>query len=281
MNVAVAVLVAAALSAAAAAQRSVARRRMDERAGVVAESFVRDGRSSRDTITARVARLVDATPAWVAAGAVGGWLAGRSIGAVVGAAVGATATRAIKRRRSAATTATLNDQLADAIRSIAAALRAGLSVTQSLSFAADEAEPPIAPSLRRVVDSIGVGAGVDETLHRWAAEIGSDDARLIVGVLGLHRRSGGDLPRILDQVGATLRERRAAEREVRALTAQARLSGAILGLLPIGFFLFLWTTSRRDIAGAFNEPAGIAAVVVGLGLEGIAFIWIRRLLEVR
>ena len=69
--------------------------------------------------------------------------------------------------------------------------------------------------------------------------------------------------------------------EVRALTAQARLSGAILGLLPIGFFLFLWTTSRRDIVGAFHEPAGIAAMVVGLALEGIAFVWIRRLLEVR
>jgi len=187
----------------------------------------------------------------------------------------------ITRRRGATLAATLNDQLADAIRSIAAALRAGLSVTQALSFATNEAEPPLASSLRRVVDSIGVGAGVDESLHRWAAEVDSDDARLMVGVLGLHRRSGGDLPRILDQVGSTLRERRAADREVRALTAQARLSGAILGLLPIGFFLFLWTTSRRDIVGAFHEPAGIAAMVVGLALEGIAFVWIRRLLDVR
>ncbi len=73
----------------------------------------------------------------------------------------------------------------------------------------------------------------------------------------------------------TLRERRSAAREVRALTAQARLSGAILGLLPIGFFAFLWMTSRGNIEGAFDSPIGIGAVVVGLTLEGVAFLWIR------
>ena len=68
---------------------------------------------------------------------------------------------------------------------------------------------------------------------------------------------------------------------MRALTAQARLSGAILGLLPIGFFAFLWLTSRRDIEGAFRTPAGLTAFGVGAVLELLAFLWIRRLLEVR
>jgi tight adherence protein B len=111
-------------------------------------------------------------------------------------------------------------------------------------------------------------------------EVGTDDARLVVGVLTLHRRSGGDLPHVLDQVAATLRERSEAAREVRALTAQARLSGAILGLLPIGFFAFLWTTSRANIEGAFGSPIGITAIVIGVVLECIAFLWIRSLLEV-
>ena len=114
----------------------------------------------------------------------------------------------------------------------------------------------------------------------WAQDVGTDDARLVVGVLTLHRRSGGDLPHVLDQVAATLRERSEAAREVRALTAQARLSGAILGLLPIGFFAFLWMTSRGNIQGAFDSPIGIAAIVTGALLECVAFMWIRSLLEV-
>ena len=69
-------------------------------------------------------------------------------------------------------------------------------------------------------------------------------------------------------------------REVRSLTAQARLSGAILGLLPIGFFGFLWLTSRRDMLTALGSSLGRTAIVIGLVLEAAAFLWIRRLLQV-
>jgi hypothetical protein len=52
-------------------------------------------------------------------------------------------------------------------------------------------------------------------------------------------------------------------------------------VLPFGFFAFLWLTSRSEIEGAFRSPAGLAAITVGLVLEGLAFLWIRHLLEVR
>jgi tight adherence protein B len=159
-------------------------------------------------------------------------------------------------------------------------MRAGLSLTQAIAFAAKEGDPPLAPTLARLVDGVSLGGSLDEALDTWVRDVGTDDARLVVGVLTLHRRSGGDLPQVLDQVAATLRERSEAAREVRALTAQARLSGAILGLLPIGFFAFLWTTSRGNIEGAFESPIGIAAIAIGMVLECIAFIWIRSLLEV-
>ena len=53
------------------------------------------------------------------------------------------------------------------------------------------------------------------------------------------------------------------------------------GVLPVGFFAFLWITSRNEIEGAFRSPAGIGAIALGLMLEGLAFVWIRHLLEVR
>ena len=68
---------------------------------------------------------------------------------------------------------------------------------------------------------------------------------------------------------------------MRALTAQARLSGVILGLLPIGFFAFLLLTSRQEMLDAIATPIGRTALGVGLGLELVAFVWIRHLLEVR
>ncbi|MGZ8640864.1 MAG: type II secretion system F family protein [Actinomycetota bacterium] len=217
---------------------------------------------------------------WPVVGAVAGWFLGGVVTAGIGVLVVKVGATAWRRRRNSRLAAALDEQLADAVRSLAAGMRAGFSVPQAIAFAAREGEPPLATALARIVDSVGLGGGLDDALERWSTEVGTADARLVVGVLALHRRTGGDLPRVLDQVAATLRERSSAAREVRALTAQARLSGAILGLLPIGFFAFLWLTSRGDIEGAFDSPIGVSAVVAGLALEGVAFLWIRSLLEV-
>ncbi len=217
---------------------------------------------------------------WPLIGFAVGWVLGGVVtagSAAVGVAVGAAS---VRRRRTARLAVTVDAQLADAVRSLAAGMRAGLSVEQALAYAATEGEPPLGDAFQRIVDGVGLGGTLDAALEAWATEVGTDDARLVVGVLGLHRRTGGDLPRVLDQVAITLRERTSAAREVRALTAQARLSGAILGLLPVGFFAFLWLTSRSEIEGAFRSPIGITALLIGVVLETAAFFWIRKLLEV-
>ena len=67
---------------------------------------------------------------------------------------------------------------------------------------------------------------------------------------------------------------------MRALTAQGRVSGTILGGLPIGFFLVLSATSRRELTPIYRSPAGIAMLTVGLVLEALAYLWIRRLMRV-
>ena len=217
--------------------------------------------------------------------AVLGAILGLALGGTTGAAIGGLTGFSIgvirARRRAGASAALCDDQLADSVRSISAGLRAGLSVQQSIAHSADEAEPPSRDALRDLADSLAVGVPLDEALVSWADSLGSADARLLSGVLRMNRRSGGELPAVLDEVGTTLRDRREVAREVRALTAQARLSGAILGFLPIGFFAFLWMTSRSDIEGAFNSPTGLGAIGIGLGLDAVAFLWIRRLLEVR
>jgi tight adherence protein B len=184
------------------------------------------------------------------------------------------------RRSRRGATARRDEQLADAVGALTAAVRAGSSVPQALAYTAREAEPPFAADLDALVGALDGGVPMADAVAAWVERVGTDDARLVGAVLELHRRSGGDLPAVLDQVASTIRERVAAAREVRALTAQARLSGLILGLLPVGFFAFLWLTSRREIEGALATRAGAASIAIGLGLEAGAFVWIRRLLEV-
>jgi tight adherence protein B len=174
--------------------------------------------------------------------------------------------------------ASLDDQLVTAASGIGAALRAGLSLSQAVRFAGAETEPPLADALRAVTGREDMGLALEESLERWARSSSSGDVRLLASALSL--RIGSGLPRVLDEVCRTLRRRASVAREVRSLTAQARLSGTILGFLPIGFFLFLVLTSPGDMVAAFGAPAGIAAITGGLVLQAGGFLWIRRLLRV-
>jgi tight adherence protein B len=184
----------------------------------------------------------------------------------------------LRRRRARGEASALEAQLAHAVDAVSAALRAGLSLSQAIRYAAGECEPRVAQELRAVAEREDLGVPLDAALDQWEKGSPSDDVRLVANALRL--RIGPGLPGVLDEVGRALRQRRAIAGEVRSLTAQARLSGTILGILPIGFFAFLALTSRHDMAAALATPAGIAAVVAGLVLQGGGYLWIRRLVRV-
>jgi tight adherence protein B len=216
--------------------------------------------------------------------AVAGALVGRAIAGGPGLVILGTGLAAaptlVARRRAARHVERYEEQLLDLVAALGSATRSGRSLEQALSMAASELPEPLGPSLAAVVDRVELGASLDAALDDWARELRSADARLVVGVLRMHRRTGGALAGPLDDLATTLRARRAGARELRSLTAQARLSAAILGLLPVGFFLFLSVVSRRDIEEAIATPAGLGAIGVGVTLQASAFVWIRSLLRV-
>jgi tight adherence protein B len=186
----------------------------------------------------------------------------------------------LDRRRADRRSHLIEEQLIEAVGAIASALRSGRSFVQSLEVAADEVEAPLGALLSEGIDRASLGVPFEEVLDGLAEQIGTSDARLVTGVLRLHRRTGGALAASLDDVTRTLRARRDGARELRSLTAQARLSAGILGLLPLGFFLFLSVVARRDVETAYRTTAGASAIGIGLALQGLAFVWIRRLLRV-
>ena len=209
-----------------------------------------------------------------------GWAVARMPG-VVTALVIAGVVRTVRRRRALAVSPVMvEERFADAVGALAAAVRSGASLTQAVRYAMTEAAPPVRDDLTRIVAQLDTGIALEQALRSWPDVRPSANVELVVGALELHRRSGGDLPAVLDQVVGAIRDRVSISREVRSLTAQARMSAWILGCLPVGFFAFLWLTSRRDIEGAMSTPVGIACVLAGLFLELGAFAWIRKLLVV-
>jgi len=260
------------------ASRAIAHRR---RAGLMATVGIErpSGSSGEPRLSMRSGLAWLLVPGCVLSWFAGGAIAGLP-GSVAAAAAMVVAPRIVRRRRSARRAEALESDLADAVVVMAATMRSGRSLTQAIAQAAGEVNPPLGPALLAVADRTEFGVPFDASIDRLVEELPSADVRLVAGVLRIHRRTGGALPGVLDQVAHTLRERRASAREVRSLTAQARLSAVILGLLPIGFFLFLSATSKNDIAAAYHSATGATAIGVGLCLQAGAYLWIRRLLQV-
>lgn len=201
-------------------------------------------------------------------------------GLLVGPCAGIAVARGRRRRRSRQQRDALERQLADLVESAALAVRTGYSVIQAVDFAGSEADEPMAELTRRMAEERRVGVPFERSLEQFGEALGSDDARLFTLIVRIHSKSGGNLAGALEEVGATIRHRIGVRRELRAFTAQGRVSGAILGSLPIGFFLVLALTSRRELAPVYRSGAGITMIVAGLVMEALAFVWIRRLLRV-
>jgi tight adherence protein B len=187
---------------------------------------------------------------------------------------------AARRRKASRSREVLERQLGEVAEAASLGVRSGLSVPQAIESAADEVGPPMSAMLRRLSDEQRLGTPFDRALGSFSDALGTEDALLFRLVVSVHSRSGGNLASALEEVTATIRHRIAVRRELRSLSAQGRISGMILGSLPIGFFLVVATTSHRELAPVYRSPAGLAMVTAGFAMEAVAFLWIRQLLRV-
>jgi tight adherence protein B len=255
----------------------LARAMVAERSRRLLGGLVPDRDSAAPTF--RVPRNVLVAMGVVAASFVGARVAG-IVGSLAAAAVALTAPAMVARRRKRRREIATQERLAEAVSLVASAMRSGRSLHQAIELAATDLDPLLGSTFRRLADRTGLGDPMDESIDAWARDVGGPDARLVAGVLKLHRRTGGSLAASLENLAGTLRDRRSSARELGSLTAQARMSATILGLLPIGFFLFLSVIARRDLQAAYETRTGVAAIGFGLALQGAAYVWIRYLLRV-
>lgn len=208
--------------------------------------------------------------------AVGLRLAG-PVGGVAGLLGGPLLVEGWLGRRLAAAAASLDEEFRDWVRALAAASRAGLSLRRALAEAAGDAGPSLRPFLERMTARLEGGGSLDDVVGALAAEVGSRDARLVAAVLSVHRRAGGDLASLLDDVAETVALRLEGRRDLRALTAQGRASGAVLAVLPVAFVGLLSGIGGNGLGAFYRTAAGSALLALGLVLQGCGFLWIRRI----
>jgi len=213
----------------------------------------------------------------VVAGATFGAALAGPVGLLVGAMGGPLGIEGWLGRRREARAASAEIQLRDFVVALAAAVRAGLSIRLALVEAARDLDDPLGPVMAAVVRDLDSGRPIEAALERIASELDLPDARLLVTALGIHRRTGGQLPVLLDELSEVVGQRVEARRGSRALTAQGRASGAVLAVLPVAFVALLSGTGGDGLGAFYRTPLGAGLLLMGVLLDAAGFVWIRRI----
>jgi tight adherence protein B len=209
------------------------------------------------------------------------------IALLIGAVIGFFLPRMWLRRRQASRLNAFNKQLPDTITLIANALRAGSSFLQAIEMVVREAQPPISLEFGRVVREVNLGLAFDAALENMVRRVRSDDLELMATAITIQHQVGGNLAEILDSIAFTIRERVRIKGEIRTLTAQQRMSGYVVALLPIGLMAALMVIDPNFMSPMFQNPPAILGLPLGLAVLGvgafsmlIGFMLIRRIVAI-
>lgn len=212
---------------------------------------------------------------------------GNPVALVIGALIGFYLPRFWLNRRKGARLKAFNSQLADTITLIANALRAGSSFLQAIEMVVRESRPPVSTEFSRVIREVNLGLPFEQALENIVRRVRSDDLELMTTAISIQHQVGGNLAEILDSIAFTIRERVRIKGEIRTLTAQQRLSGYVVGFLPIGLAGFLFIAAPSFMEALFMNPPAVLGLPVGvllLAVGGvmmfIGFMLIRRIVDI-
>ncbi len=205
---------------------------------------------------------------------------GSLIAFVAGAAAGASMPYFHLRRKREKRMRAFEEGLPEAIDLLGRALRAGHPLSSGLKMVADETVDPIAGEFRRVFEEQRFGLALEESLLGMADRIPLVDIRIFVTAVLIQREVGGNLAEILDKLSYVIRQRFSIMRQLRTFTAQGRLSGYILGSLPIMLGLVLLLINRDDMMTFITHPLGRMLMMVAIFLQVIGYLLISRIVKI-
>ncbi|MGN6333596.1 MAG: type II secretion system F family protein [Motilibacteraceae bacterium] len=201
-------------------------------------------------------------------------------GTVLGALLGGLAPVAYLRVRTRRRLNSFADGLPETLQLVASSLRSGFSLSQALDAAVQDGRQPLAGEFARALAEARLGSPVEDALDRVADRMRSVDFHWVVMAIRVQHQVGGNLAEVLETTVRTMRERAAMRRQVRALSAEGRLSGYVLIALPIGMFGYMFLTRRDYVDGLWTTGLGLVMSAAALLLTTVGWFWMRKVAQV-
>ncbi|MCH8345887.1 MAG: type II secretion system F family protein [Chloroflexi bacterium] len=173
-----------------------------------------------------------------------------------------------------------NDQLADMLTMVANSLRAGFGLLQGLELAAEQSQPPMSTELHHLLRDTRMGASIETALESMGERVGSYDLDVIITAILIQRSVGSNLSEVLEKVAHTIRERARIQGEINTLTAQKKLSGLVIGLMPPAVVLMMLAVNFEYMSMLFTDPLGRFLLVLAIALDIAGILIIKRIVSV-
>jgi tight adherence protein B len=180
---------------------------------------------------------------------------------------------ASRRRRQFA------DQLDDTLQLLAGGLRAGHSLLRAIDAVSGESEAPTSEEFTRIMNETRLGRDLGEALDDAAERTKSEDFSWVAQAIAIHREVGGNLADVLDQVGQTIRERNQIRGQVKALSAEGKISAIVLMVLPFGLGGILLVISPGYMDPFVESPVGMVLMGVSVVLLTLGGLWLRKVVS--
>ena len=169
----------------------------------------------------------------------------------------------------------------EALEMFARSLRAGHSFTGAIQLVAQEMPDPIGPEFQKVFEEQNLGIPFRQALIGMTDRVDTLDVKLFVTAILIQRETGGNLAEIIDKISHVIRERFRVQGQLKIFTAQARMSGWILSLLPIGVAVLIGIMNPEYMKPLWFERTGRILIVVAVILQVLGALAIRKIIRIK
>lgn len=176
--------------------------------------------------------------------------------------------------------AKFHDQLPEGLDLLARALRSGHALSSGLEMLAEEMPDPLGAEFSAVVDEISLGLTLKEALENLCARVASSDLRYFTIAILVQKETGGNIAEILDNISQLIRERVKFKRHVASLTAEGKVSGVILVMLPIVMFFVIYFLNYDYISMLWIDKEGQKLLAGAIGMMTLGVVMIRRIIRI-
>lgn len=174
----------------------------------------------------------------------------------------------------------IDQQLPDTIMLISNSLKAGYSFMQAVEVASRELPPPISLEFKQMLKEVNLGVSTEIALESLTQRVQSEDMKLVILAVLIQRQIGGNLSEILDNISDTIRSRIKVKGEISILTAQGRISGLIISLLPLALGFAIFILNPTYITVLFVDPLGWMMLGMSLMMQMIGIYFIRKIIRI-